>query len=518
MTSLAEKEGLRGQGPDDLHRPALRDQVRLELAGLDAKARREGRQGRRRDPRSRSRSRRSATPGSSGSTPTSRTCATGFVVARELLTESGSHLRSDRRRERAPRPLRCSTRSSGARTSSRSSRSGRRRAGSPSGRTCSAGTATTSSGTRRDRGSVEVPPALPRRRSSAASGATQYTLVELPDGAAAPGDVETGTRERARVTRSSRTGRPHVRRRAGARTTSLPGSSLTDETFRPGEGALEDKPRGNGATARSGPARGRRNTLSYVRYLDDFPAFPLNNVWDGHRDRGSSADPKVYVVQTNTKVVERCLLMTTDPGDLVLDPTCGSGTTAVVGRAVGPPLDHDRHLACRACARPHAPDGRPLPLLRAPRRGRRRVQGFDCRDGPARHPQVDRAEPGHPRRHEPEEIEAASRDHAEQETLYDQPLEDKKVRVTGPVHCREPLAAPDARARGRATERSPSRPRSSSRRSSTTCARRASRTRCKRGAPELRLARALRGHVGSRAGRVHRRRRRRAHGRRQRRP
>ena len=47
------------------------------------------------------------------------------------------------------------------------------------------------------------------------------------------------------------------------------------------------------------------------------------------------ADPKVYVVQTNTKIVERCLLMTTDPGDLVLDPTCGSGTTAFVAERWG---------------------------------------------------------------------------------------------------------------------------------------------------------------------------------------
>ena len=79
--------------------------------------------------------------------------------------------------------------------------------------------------------------------------------------------------------------------------------------------------------------------LSYVRYLDDFPAFPLTNVWE---DTVSSfmAD-KTYVVQTTLKVVERCILMTTDPGDLVLDPTCGSGTTAYRRRGMGTPLDHD---------------------------------------------------------------------------------------------------------------------------------------------------------------------------------
>jgi adenine-specific DNA-methyltransferase len=76
------------------------------------------------------------------------------------------------------------------------------------------------------------------------------------------------------------------------------------------------------------------NTLSYVRYLDDFSVFPLNNDWDDTVTSGF-ADKKVYVVQTNATVIERCLLMTTDPGDLVLDPTCGSGTTAYVAEQWG---------------------------------------------------------------------------------------------------------------------------------------------------------------------------------------
>jgi adenine-specific DNA-methyltransferase len=75
------------------------------------------------------------------------------------------------------------------------------------------------------------------------------------------------------------------------------------------------------------------NTLNYVRYLDDFPAFPITNIWD---DVGSSVGgTKIYVVQTGVKVIERCLLMTTDPSDLVLDPTCGSGTTAFVAEQWG---------------------------------------------------------------------------------------------------------------------------------------------------------------------------------------
>jgi len=71
-------------------------------------------------------------------------------------------------------------------------------------------------------------------------------------------------------------------------------------------------------------------TLRYVRYFDDFPANPIANYWD---DTGVSE--KIYVVQTSPKVIERCMLMTTDPGDLVIDPTCGSGTTAYVAEQWG---------------------------------------------------------------------------------------------------------------------------------------------------------------------------------------
>jgi adenine-specific DNA-methyltransferase len=75
-------------------------------------------------------------------------------------------------------------------------------------------------------------------------------------------------------------------------------------------------------------------SLYYVRYLDDFPVLPLDNIWQD-TSAGGYSDDKLYVVQTNRKVVQRCLLMTTDPGDLVLDPTCGSGTTAYVAEQWG---------------------------------------------------------------------------------------------------------------------------------------------------------------------------------------
>jgi adenine-specific DNA-methyltransferase len=74
--------------------------------------------------------------------------------------------------------------------------------------------------------------------------------------------------------------------------------------------------------------------LYYVRFVDDFPAVPVSNAWTDTVIAGFASD-KHYVVETSAKVVQRCMLMTTDPGDLVLDPTCGSGTTAYVAEQWG---------------------------------------------------------------------------------------------------------------------------------------------------------------------------------------
>ena len=75
-------------------------------------------------------------------------------------------------------------------------------------------------------------------------------------------------------------------------------------------------------------------TLRFVNYLRDYSITPLVNIWLDTQISGFGAD-RVYVVQTLPKVIERCILMTTDPGDLVIDPTCGSGTTAYVAEQWG---------------------------------------------------------------------------------------------------------------------------------------------------------------------------------------
>ncbi|MCF3578537.1 site-specific DNA-methyltransferase [Planktothrix agardhii] len=76
------------------------------------------------------------------------------------------------------------------------------------------------------------------------------------------------------------------------------------------------------------------NSIQYRRFADDFPYQQIGNIWTDTLT-GSFTDEKLYIVQTNIKVIERCLLMTTDPGDLVLDLTCGSGTTGYVAEQWG---------------------------------------------------------------------------------------------------------------------------------------------------------------------------------------
>ena len=119
-----------------------------------------------------------------------------------------------------------------------------------------------------------------------------------------------------------------------------PGISPSDKTpfvFRD----KEYLPRGNRhwATSKEGLSRVAKagrilktdgDTLRYIMRLDDYPVSPLTHVWID-----TMGVAQIYVVETNPRIVQRCLLMTTDPGDLVLDPTCGSGTTAFVAEEWG---------------------------------------------------------------------------------------------------------------------------------------------------------------------------------------
>lgn len=189
--------------------------------------------------------------------------------------------------------------------------------------------------------------------------------------------------------------------------------------------------------------------LNYVLFFDDYPASPLTSPWN---DTVGPQDKK-YAVQTNDDVVKRCLLMTTDPGDLVLDPTCGSGTTAAVAEQWGRRwITIDTSRVALALARTRLMAARfPYYLLADSPDGIKKEseltgqippthktendirKGFVYKRVPhvtlksiANNPDI---KEGMTR----QEIDAAIARHAEQETLYDQPYEDKKtVRVSGP--------------------------------------------------------------------------------------
>jgi adenine-specific DNA-methyltransferase len=114
-----------------------------------------------------------------------------------------------------------------------------------------------------------------------------------------------------------------------------PGSfpvALCGHIFTPGKNYWKTSELGINRIAKVGRVVPRNGRLYYKRYLSDFPCFPLTTTWT---DTASSFSERTYVVQTTQKVIERCLLMTTDPGDLALDITCGSGTTAFVAEKWG---------------------------------------------------------------------------------------------------------------------------------------------------------------------------------------
>ena len=100
--------------------------------------------------------------------------------------------------------------------------------------------------------------------------------------------------------------------------------------YTPGKGTFKTNLNGLTRLAHAGRLHATSGaTLNYRRFKSDFPIAAIGNLWtDVSGAVQSRSDPKVYAVQTSTEVIERCILMTTDPGDLVFDPTCGSGSTA----------------------------------------------------------------------------------------------------------------------------------------------------------------------------------------------
>ena len=163
------------------------------------------------------------------------------------------------------------------------------------------------------------------RKEIGGVGGDQYNWIEKPDGSRERRD-ESDTKQPGRVFRfdNMTSQRP-------------PGDfpvTIGGVTYQPSSGYWKTGEPGMKRLGLANRLTGLGKTLSYVRFIDDFQVFPISNVWEDTVTSGF-ADKKTYVVQTSLTVIERCLLMTTDPGDLVLDPTCGGGTTAYVAEQWG---------------------------------------------------------------------------------------------------------------------------------------------------------------------------------------
>jgi adenine-specific DNA-methyltransferase len=162
-------------------------------------------------------------------------------------------------------------------------------------------------------------------------GAEQYTWLEAADGTRSRVGLA-GVLEATDKTKVFRPDKITNARPAGDG--DVKAYEFEGTRYTPGSGTFLSNQRGLDRLAKARRLVAVGNTLSYVRFVADFPAIPQNSLWEDTSISGFG-DPKVYVVQTLARVVQRCLLMTTDPGDLVLDPTCGSGTTAYVAEQWG---------------------------------------------------------------------------------------------------------------------------------------------------------------------------------------
>jgi len=189
-----------------------------------------------------------------------------------------------------------------------------------------------------------------------------------------------------------------------------------DKTFRPAGGrGWSTSKEGLDNLAEAGRLMAPASILCYKRYFDDFPVRPIGNLWLDTAS-GGFLGGKIYIVETTPKTIQRCLLMTTDPGDLVFDPTCGSGTTAYVAEQWG-----RRWITC---------DTSRVALTLA--RQRLMTAVFDYYE--LAHPQ-EGVGSGFNYKTVPHITlkSIANNEPPAQETLFDQPLVDrKKVRVTGP--------------------------------------------------------------------------------------
>ncbi len=215
--------------------------------------------------------------------------------------------------------------------------------------------------------------------------------------------------------------------------------AFAGKTYKPGPNShwKARYPEGLERLAAAGRIHVAANSIQYRRFASDFPYKERGNIWTDTLT-GSFTDEKLYVVQTNPKVVERCLLMTTDPGDLVFDPTCGSGTTALCAEKWG-----RRWITCDTARVPLALARQRLLTsafdfyrLKEPERGP--AGGFEyLRRQNARGEEIGGIAP-----HVTLES-IANAEPAKEEVLFDRPEKDPDVtRVSGPFCVEATIPAP----------------------------------------------------------------------------
>jgi len=203
------------------------------------------------------------------------------------------------------------------------------------------------------------------------------------------------------------------------------------KTFSPGKGkGWKVSKEGLNNLLQKDRIEARGGTLCFKNYMDDYPVVEISNLWE---DTAGPNKEVIYVVQTKDIIISRCLLMTTDPGDLVLDPTCGSGTTAYVAEHWG-----RRWITCDTSRVALTLSKQRLMAatfdyfkLSYPEQGV--SSGFIYKTVPhitlksiANNPEIKNGMTK-------EEMDAAIKKYASHETLYDEPLQDtKKKRITGP--------------------------------------------------------------------------------------
>jgi adenine-specific DNA-methyltransferase len=285
-------------------------------------------------------------------------------------------------------------------------------------------------------------------RDKTFGAASTYTWVELPDGSRRKMSAD----ERRMPTTLPTGSRPFALdnlRSSGFTETCYFPIELDGVTYPPQKNSWATNRQGVDRLKTAGRLQGTKTLPYYVRFFDDFPVAGLTNIWTDTRGEMEMT----YVVQTSRAVLERCVLMSSDPGDLVIDPTCGSGTTAFVAEQHGRrwiTIDSSRVALALAKQRllsakfPYyylsdTPEGRAKessisgkPVDTSPTSGRV-DKGFVYERVPhitlgsiAQNPDIKEGM-------SKEEIDAVIARSAEFEFLYDKPYEDKsKVRVSGP--------------------------------------------------------------------------------------